>query len=159
MTTFADRLRAKAYGAIEMLPGKVGALALKANEALGRPLADSHELEDRKAFTGVAGGARIVAASKPVVAAPDAEIALVVVYHMDKSRRDSTVLTDMLTAELIPFRVINIQEDPSAQMSVKRDSKGFRLPLVMIAGEAIGGRAELSNLIASGQLKKRVFGA
>ena len=58
----------------------------------------------------------------------------------------------------IPYKVSNLQEDPAAQMAVRRDSKGFRLPLVFIAGDAIGGRAELSNLIASGELKKKVFG-
>jgi hypothetical protein len=43
-------------------------------------------------------------------------------------------------------------------MAVRRDSKGFRLPVVFIAGEVIGGRAELTNLAASGELRKKVFG-
>jgi len=41
---------------------------------------------------------------------------------------------------------------------VRRDSKGFRLPVVFIAGEPIGGRTELTNMISSGELKKKVFG-
>ena len=45
-----------------------------------------------------------------------------------------------------------------AQAAIRRDSKGFRLPVVFVAGEAIGGRAELTNLAASGELKRRVFG-
>jgi glutaredoxin-related protein len=53
---------------------------------------------------------------------------------------------------------MNIQDDPAAQSAVRRDSKGFRLPVVFIAGEVIGGRAELANLSASGELKKKVFG-
>ena len=64
----------------------------------------------------------------------------------------------MLDAENIPYKVSNIQEDPAAQMAVRRDSKGFRLPVLFIAGDVIGGRAELGNLISSGELKTRVFG-
>lgn len=154
----ADRIRARAHAAIDRLPGKAGELARKANDALGRPLADEHELEDRRAFASRTGAATVTTGSKAVVAAsPD--VAPVIVYHMDKTRRDATKLTDILDAEKIPYKVSNIQEDPAAQMAVRRDSGGHRLPLVFIAGEPIGGKAELSNLISSGELKKKVFGA
>ena len=43
-------VRAKAFGWIEKAPGRVGALARRANEALGRPLASDAELADREAF-------------------------------------------------------------------------------------------------------------
>ena len=133
-----------------MLPGKAGELARKANEALGRPLADQGELAERRSFVAAPPvGAK---ASERKVVAP------VIVYYMDKTRRDSTKLTDMLDAEKIPYQLSNIQEDAAAQMAVRRDSKGYRLPIVFIAGDAIGGRAELSNLIATGELKKKVFG-
>jgi len=45
-----DGIRAKAHASITKLPGKAGELARKANEALGRPLADETELADRRAF-------------------------------------------------------------------------------------------------------------
>lgn len=143
---------------MQKLPGRLGELAHKANEVLGRPLADEDELADRRAFATGTGGATVTKASPPAPVATG-EVAPVVVYHMDKTRRDATKLTDMLDAEKIPYRVSNIQEDPAAQMAVKRDSNGHRLPIVFIAGDAIGGRAELSNLIASGELKRRVFGS
>jgi glutaredoxin len=152
-----DKARAAAFKAVDKAPGKLGSIARKANDVLGRPLADANELSDRKAFA--TGGATVTTAVKPSEPTPEVSaVAPVVVYHMDKSRRDSTKLTDMLDAEKIPYRVSNIQEDPAAQMAVKRDSKGYGLPLVVIAGDAIGGRAELANLISSGMLKKRVFG-
>ena len=135
------------------LPGKAGELAKKANEALGRPLADEAELEDRKAFANK--GATVTAASP---AKPSTEAAPVIVYHMDKTRRDALKLTEILDGAGIPYKVSNIQEDPAAQMAVRRDSKGFRLPVVFIAGEPVGGRAELVNLQTSGELKKKVFG-
>lgn len=154
--SIADRIRAKAHAAIDRLPGKAGELARKANEALGRPLADEHELEDRRAFaTRVPKAAANVKATEPM---EGREPAPVIVYHMDKTRRDATKLTDILDAEKIPYRVSNIQEDPAAQMAVRRDSKGHRLPVVFIAGEVIGGKAELSNLISSGELSRKVFG-
>jgi glutaredoxin-related protein len=54
--------------------------------------------------------------------------------------------------------VVNIQEDAAAQMSVRRDSKGHRLPVVFVAGEVIGGRSELTYLTTTGELRKKVFG-
>jgi glutaredoxin-related protein len=43
-------------------------------------------------------------------------------------------------------------------MAVRRDSQGHRLPVIFIAGEPIGGRTELTNMITSGELKKKVYG-
>lgn len=147
---------------MDRLPGKAGELARRANEALGRPLADEEELAERRAFearseagAGAVGAKPAAAASAPSASEP----APVIVYHMDKTRRDALKLTEILDDAGIPYRVSNIQEDPAAQMAVRRDSKGFRLPVVFIAGEAIGGRAELVNLQTSGALKKKVFGA
>ncbi|MGN6104874.1 MAG: glutaredoxin family protein [Kofleriaceae bacterium] len=156
MTRRLDSVRARAFSLLDRAPGRLGELARKANDALGRPLADADELADRHAFA--ARGDVGAVASKPAPRAA-ADVAPVIVYHMDKTRRDATKLTDMLDAEKVPYQVSNIQEDPAAQAAVRRDSNGFRLPVVFIAGEAIGGRAELSNLIASGELKKKLAGA
>jgi glutaredoxin len=156
--SWLDRARAKAHEAMGKLPGKAGELAKKANEALGRPLADEAELEDRKAFASK--GVTVTAASPAAQSSASSgkEAAPVIVYHMDKTRRDALKLTEILDGAGIPYKVSNIQEDPAAQMAVRRDSKGFRLPVVFIAGEPVGGRAELVNLQTSGELKKKVFG-
>jgi glutaredoxin len=161
-----DGARARARAALDRLPGKAGELARRANEALGRPLADEAELAERRAFeargapdTAQPRAAAQAQASAPAAASsPAREPAPVIVYHMDKSRRDALKLTEILDGAGIPYRISNIQEDPAAQMAVRRDSKGFRLPVVFIAGEPIGGRAELLNLQTSGELKKKVFG-
>jgi glutaredoxin len=148
-----DRARSTAHAALERTPGKLGDLARRANEALGRPLADADELADRHAFADRS-------AAKPAAAPSSTKRAAapVIVYHMDKTRRDALKLTEILDAAGIPYQVSNIQEDPAAQVAVRRDSKGFRLPVVFIAGEPIGGRSELTNLASSGQLAKKVFG-
>jgi glutaredoxin len=154
--SWLDEARARAHAAITKLPGKAGELAKRANEALGRPLADEAELADRRAFES---RSEAPAAAKPAAAAAETrEPAPVIVYHMDKTRRDALKLTELLDGAGIPYKVSNIQEDAAAQMAVRRDSKGYRLPVVFIAGEVVGGRAELTNLQTTGELKKKVFG-
>ncbi|HET7500068.1 MAG TPA: glutaredoxin domain-containing protein [Kofleriaceae bacterium] len=157
--SFLDRARARAHAAIARLPGKAGELARKTNEVLGRPLADEAELADRRAFEArTAGPVAGAPAAAPAAASGQREAAPVIVYHMDKTRRDAVRLTEILDGAGIPYKVMNLEGDPAAQAAVRRDSKGFRLPLVFIAGEVIGGRAELTNLATSGALKKKVFG-
>lgn len=158
MSSLTDRLRARAHAAIDKLPGKLGDVAKKANEALGRPLADEHELQDRRAFTAKGrGGAVVVSAPSPAPASSEA--APVIVYYMEKQKRDVSKLTDVLDTQGIKYTVTNIQEDPAAQFAVRRDSNGIRLPVCFIAGECVGGKVELVNLAASGELKKKVFGS
>ncbi len=155
--SWLDRARAKAHEAITKLPGKAGELAAKANEALGRPLADEAELADRRGFA--TGKPAEPVAAKPAATTTTPEVAPVIVYHMDKTRRDALRLVEILEGAGIPHLVSNIQEDAAAQYAVRRDSNGHRLPVVFIAGEVIGGRAELTNLQTTGELKKKVFGA
>jgi len=156
--TWIDRARARAHAALDKIPGKLGEAARRANQALGKPLADADELADRRAFSErVSANAPMPRPAQQAEPAGTRDVAPVIVYHMDKTRRDAQKLVDMLDAEGIPHQVSNIQEDPAAQAAVRRDSKGFRLPVVFIAGEAVGGRAELANLIAGGELKKKVF--
>jgi glutaredoxin-related protein len=153
--SWIDRARARAHEAITKLPGKAGELAQRANEALGRPLADEQELAERRAFADRDPAAAASSGAKPA----SKEAAPVIVYHMDKSRRDALKLVEILDGAGIPHQVSNIQEDPAAQMAVRRDSKGYRLPVVFIAGEPVGGRTELTNMQTTGELKKKVFGA
>jgi len=149
-----DRVRARAYAVLERAPGAVRELAHKANDALGRPLADADELADRRAFAAGRGNATMVAQPAPSTR----EQAPVLVYFMDKQKRDVSKLTDILDANGITYTVTNIQEDPAAQAAVRRDSHGMRLPVVFVAGDCLGGRTELVNAASSGELKKKAFG-
>ncbi|HEY0251890.1 MAG TPA: hypothetical protein VGC41_10205, partial [Kofleriaceae bacterium] len=107
-----DRVRAQAHAALEKVPGKVGDVVRKANDALGRPLADEAELQDRRAFGSAAPGGASVTVASPAPKTTDA--APVIVYHMDKTRRDAQKLTDVLDANGIAYKVTNIQEDAAA---------------------------------------------
>jgi glutaredoxin-related protein len=151
-----DQVRARAHAALEKVPGRVGDRLRGLNDAIGKPLADAGELADRRAFED-RGAAPLAAVVKP--AAAPVELAPVIVYCMDKTKRDANRLTEMLDDAKIPYKVLNITEDPAAQMAVRRDSKGFRLPLVFVAGEVIGGKIELLHALNTGALKKRVFGS
>ena len=158
-SSMIDRARARAHATINKLPGKAGELARKANAALGRPLADEAELADRRAFEEAAQGrAQTAAPATPAPADAQREAAPVVVYHMDKTRRDAGRLIEILDGAGIPYKVMNLEEDAAAQAAVRRDSKGFRLPVVFVAGEVIGGRSELITLAGTGELRKKVFG-
>jgi glutaredoxin-related protein len=154
--SWIDRARTLGNSALTRVPGRLGELARKANDALGRPLADADELVDRRAFAAKTDAA---SEAKPTSASAAArEAAPVIVYYMDKQKRDVGKLTDVLDANGIAYKVTNIQDDPAAQYAVRRDSNGVRLPVVFVAGECIGGRTELVNAAATGELKQRVFG-
>jgi glutaredoxin-related protein len=135
----------------------VGDKLRNVNEVLGRPFADAAELEDRRAFTEKRPAAA-AAAPAPKPATATGEQAPVIVYYMEKQKRDVSKLTDILDANGVKYTVTNIQEDPAAQYAIRRDSNGARLPVVFVAGDCIGGREALVNASSSGELKKKVFG-
>src|SRR3954464_5785123 len=94
--SWIDRARAQAHATINKLPGKLGEVARKANDALGRPLADEAELEDRLSFEAkTAEGAPAPAAKS---SEPAREPAPVIVYYVEKQKRDVSKVTDILDA-------------------------------------------------------------
>jgi glutaredoxin len=153
-----DRLRGAGWRALSG-SGPLREQARQWNERLGRPLASPEELADRRAFAaGYADGAPRPAAEPAPAITTNREPAPVVIYFLDKQRRDVPRLTEILEAHRVPFRLMSLEDDPAAQAAVRRDSGGHRLPVVFIAGDCVGGRTELLNLAASGALAKKVFG-
>ena len=157
----ADRIRERAHAALERVPGRVGDKLRGVNEALGRPLATVEELQDRRAFEQASPSPPSPSPPSPSPSPTPTSAstqAPVIVYYMDKQKRDVSKLTNVLDANGITYTVTNIQEDPAAQYAVRRDSHGVRLPVVFIAGDCLGGRIELVNAASSGELKKKAFG-
>ena len=163
-------LRSAGWRALGQREGGLAGMLRKVNDALGRPLASEDELDDRRAFArGYRDGASFdsgLAEARPPLrmngaspAASASEPAPVLVYFMDKQRRDATRLTEILEGHGVPYKLASLEDDPAAQAAVRRDSKGFRLPLVFVAGECVGGREQLLNAATTGALKKLVFGA
>jgi hypothetical protein len=160
--TVLDRLRDRGWRAIAKGDGRLASAARKMNDTLGRPLAPTDELADRRAFAGGYGDAPATSspAAAPGTAAPAREPAPVIVYYFkEKQWRDTGRLTEVLDANAIPYRVVNLDGDEATQAAVRRDARGRGGPLCFIAGECVGGRAELVNLAGNGELKRRVFGA
>lgn len=153
-----DLLRDRAWRLIDR-PGRFSETARKVNDALGRPLATVDELADRRAFEAGYGGEGKPEEPKqepaPVSAATGP--APVVIFTLDKQRRDAERLAQMLTDAEVPFEVRSLENDPAGQAAVRRDSKGYRLPVVFVAGDVLGGREALHNLGRAG-IRKRVFG-
>jgi len=148
-----DSVRDRAYGFL-------GARGKKLNDALGRPLAPKEELADRRAFeAGYAAPTASTGASPGASPAKRGEAAPVIVYHLDKQRRDLPRFTQVLDAAEIPYQVVNLEGDEATLAAVRRDAGGRKLPLVFIAGDCIGGREEMTAMDRSGELKKRVWGS
>jgi hypothetical protein len=139
-----DRFRDRAWKLLEGR-GPLASVGRKVNDALGRPLAPEAELADRRAFE--AGYPSITSSEAPgPQTVTQAAAAPVVVFYMDKQRRDLDKLTLILDDAGVTYELRSLENDPAAQAAVRRDSKGFRLPVVFIAGDAVGGRQELVNL-------------
>ncbi len=156
-----DRLRDAGWRAIAGGDGSLTSTVRKVNDALGRPLAPADELADRRAFeqgyAGAAPKAGAAVSSAPVTAAPVAA-PVFVYYFKDKQWRDAGKLTEVLDANGVPYKLVNLEGDEATQAAVRRDAKGRGGPLCFITGECVGGRAELVNLAQNGGLKRRVFG-
>jgi glutaredoxin-related protein len=155
--SWLDRARAKVHTSLQHVPGKLGDVVRKANDALGRPLADEHELADRRQFAAGRGNVTVTAQPAPKPAVTQAPV---IVYFIDRKEQSREVkkLTDILDSNGVVYTVTDITEDPAAQYAVKRDSNGLRLPVVFVAGECIGAREHLVNAASSGELKKKAFG-
>lgn len=156
-----DKLRTAGWRAIAERDGTLATAARKMNDTLGRPLAPTDELADRRAFAQgyAADGPTAAPAPAPKPAAAPEPAPVVIYYFKDKQWRDAGKLTDVLDANNIPYKMFNLDGDEATQAAVRRDAKGRGGPLCFIAGECVGGRAELVNLAGTGELKKRVFGA
>lgn len=150
-----DRVRVAGWRAIAGGAGPLASTARKVNEALGRPLAPADELADRRQFA--AGYAEGAPAGDGGRSAPTAA-PVFVYYFKDKQWRDAAKLTEVLEANGVPYQLVNLDGDEATQAAVRRDAKGRGGPLCFIAGDCVGGRAELVNLAQGGELARRVFG-
>jgi hypothetical protein len=156
-----DKLRDRGWRAIANGDGTIANAARRVNDTLGRPLASADELADRAAFAGGYGAkSATTTTAATATPAPKNEVAPVIVYYFkDKQHRDAGKLAEVLDANAIPYKVVNLEGDEATQAAVRRDAKGRGGPLCFIAGECVGGRTELVNLAGTGELKRRVFGS
>lgn len=146
-----DGVRDRAYRVL-------GSRAKKLNDALGRPLAPRDELADRRAFEAGYDGPEPGKGKGTGTGTGSKQAAPVIVYHLDKHRRDLPRFTQVLDGAEVPYKIMNLEGDEATIAAVRRDSGGRKLPLVFIAGDCVGGREELNAMDRSGELEKRVWG-
>ena len=145
-------LRTKIYG---VLAGEVGNrfapirlaknVALVANDVVGRPLATAEEFAERDG--PIEAGYR----ATPHDQAP------VVVFHIERLPTELNKIVGLLEGEGITPIVCAIGDDEAAISAAKMDSQGARFPMVFIAGDFVGGAQNLTNMVSSGELRRRVF--
>ena len=125
---------------------RVREVANTVNDLLGKPI---HGADD-------GGGLSVV----PAAATPAAPVqAPVVVYFDGKDHRTKTKIEELLRGRDIVFNVLDVSNDEAERSWVVTAAKSEEFPIVVIAGTAVGGFHELTQLDVQGELKRRVFGA
>ena len=96
----------------------------------------------------------------PAAATPAAPVqAPVVVYFDGKDHRTKKKIEELLQGRDIKFSVLDVANDEAERSWVVTAAKSEEFPIVVIAGTAVGGFHELTQLDVQGELKRRVFGA
>jgi glutaredoxin len=133
--------RGNHYKPVRLLREMIGT----ANDLAGRPLCSRSELDERR---GIARNE----------AAEAREAAPVMLYFDGKDHRTKKKMEELLQAKEIPFKLLDVTDDEASRSWALTQAKAAEFPLLFIAGEAVGGLHELTQLDVNGQLKPRVFG-
>jgi glutaredoxin-related protein len=119
-----------------------------ANDLAGRPFCTEEELATRRA-------------RQATVKRADAkrEPAPVMLYFDGKDHRTKVKMEELLRGRDIVFQVLDCTDDEATRSWATAAAKRDEFPLLFIAGEAVGGLHELTQLDVNGGLVKRVRGA
>lgn len=138
-------------------------LARRMNALLGEPLCSRDELGRRRA-----GRARLAelqrsggSAAVPVArSAPPTQAPVMVYYEADHNVRMLRRVREMLDAKSITYTELDISTDEVTRDYVFREAKCERdaLPVIFIAGSAVGGYSELVEWDVSGRLADALAG-
>ena len=124
---------------------RVREVANTVNDLLGKPI---HGVDE-------GGGLTVV----PAAATPAPVQAPVVVYFDGKDHRTKKKIEELLRGRDIVFSVLDVANDEAERSWVVTAAKSEEFPIVVIAGTAVGGFHELTQLDVQGELKRRVFAA
>jgi len=174
-----EHLRAFAHRKLEgtdrkkLHPVAVHALNLASivNELMGRPIRAADEVPsgdhphpratganghaaDGRAANGVEGAAS--GAAVPAVPVPRAQ-APVVLYFDGKDHRTRAKVEELLRSRDIAFKVLDVTDDEAERSWITTAAKTSEFPIVVVAGNPVGGLAELTQLDLQGDLVRRVF--
>jgi hypothetical protein len=163
-----DQVREALYRAITsprgdfLLPVRVQKdLARRLNLVLGSPLAPKEELHRRREALSRLASLRSARGSGGLgVAETQAEQAPVMVYfEKDRNARELTRLEETLSAKQITYKLLDVAGDEAALDFVMREAHCEKddLPIVFVAGSAIGGFRKLVEADVSGELHKALY--
>ena len=85
---------------------------------------------------------------------------VIVYFEKDRNQRLIERVRELLSAKQIPFQALDVSGDAATLAFIVREAKceDDDLPIVFVAGTAIGGYNELVDWDVSGKLKTAVFG-
>jgi glutaredoxin len=134
-------------GADEVRPGAPAS----ADAAKERPVNDVNGVNG-------AGGAAVAAsdAAVPAVPVPRPQ-APVVLYFDGKDHRTRAKVEELLRSRDIAFKVLDVSDDEAERSWITTAAKTSEFPIVVVAGNPVGGLAELTQLDLQGELIRRVF--
>jgi len=148
-----ERFAAERKKAADIGAGRTGAIGAA---AVG--LGEKKAADKPGPGAGAGAGAGAAGAEKPKAK----EAAPVVVYMDWNSRHDLKRMVEVLVSAAIPYQQLDVTEDEATRSFVKAAMLKIGqedLPVLFIAGEAVGGFQQVTQLDVSGELKRKVFGA
>jgi hypothetical protein len=139
-------------------------LARRLNVTFGQPLCSKEQLAARRAAEArlealrakrTAGGASAAEKAAARVAAP-----VMVYFEKGRGARELARVEELLGAKAIPYQLLDVAGDEATMTFVTRaaDCKDDDLPIVFVAGTAIGPYPKLVEADVSGALAKAVYG-
>jgi len=138
-------------------------LVRRLNVTLGQPLCSAEELTRRRAATDRLASLRTARGQTGTApAAPETRVAAPVVVYFEKDRnaRELDRVEEVLKAKAIDYQRLDVAGDEATLAFVMRTAgcKEDELPVVFVAGAAIGGYRELVAADVSGTLAKAIYG-
>lgn len=137
-------------------------LARRMNVALGEPLCSREELVRRREARAKLAELRRAGDRSVTADAPEAATAPVMIY-VEAERRARVLgrLKELLDAKGIAYSVLDVTDDQATKDFVMREArcKEDELPVVFVAGSAVGGYDALVEWDVSGRLARALRGA
>jgi glutaredoxin len=132
-------------------------LARRVNMFLGSPICSAEELAQRKAARRRLSELRAGSQTQTIRREP---APVMVYFEKDRNSRMLTRIEEALRAKNIAFTKLDVSGDEATMQFITRTAKCEEddLPIVFVAGTAVGGYEALVAWDVSGQLAKAVFG-
>jgi glutaredoxin len=135
-------------------------LARRVNVVFGEPICSRDEIDRRRAARARLEELRRAPASATKTEAKPVMAPVVLYFEKDRNARLYGRTKELLEAKSIAFTEIDVTDDPVSKAYVTREAKckDDDLPIVFIAGIAVGGYNDLVEWDVSGKLAKALRG-